>query len=142
MYILQTEQSFDAAHFLSGYQGKCSNIHGHRWRVVARIAREALNKEGQARDMVLDFSDFKQALSQLTDALDHTFIFEDGSLRPSTLEALKQEGFAFHVVPFRPTAEQFSRYFYEALKELSFPVYDVSVYETPTNCATYQEASL
>lgn len=38
MYILETEQSFDSAHFLSGYKGKCSNLHGHRWRVVARIA--------------------------------------------------------------------------------------------------------
>ena len=40
MYILETEQSFDSAHFLSGYKGKCSNLHGHRWRVVARIAMD------------------------------------------------------------------------------------------------------
>jgi 7-carboxy-7-deazaguanine synthase len=26
------EQSFNSAHFLAGYQGKCANIHGHRWR--------------------------------------------------------------------------------------------------------------
>ena len=51
MYILETEQSFDSAHFLSGYKGKCSNLHGHRWRVVARIAMDELNKEGQPRDM-------------------------------------------------------------------------------------------
>lgn len=55
MYILETEQSFDSAHFLSGYEGKCSNLHGHRWRVVARIAMDELNKEGQTRDMVIDF---------------------------------------------------------------------------------------
>ena len=36
MYVLQTEQSFDAAHFLKDYKGKCSNIHGHRWRVVVQ----------------------------------------------------------------------------------------------------------
>ena len=28
MYILKTEASFDSAHFLSGYDGKCSNLHG------------------------------------------------------------------------------------------------------------------
>ena len=44
MYILETEQSFDSAHFLSGYEGKCSNLHGHRWRVVARIAMDELKK--------------------------------------------------------------------------------------------------
>lgn len=129
-------------HFLSGYEGKCSNLHGHRWRVVARIAMDELNKEGQTRDMVIDFGDFKNALKKLTDALDHSFIFETGSLKERTVAALKDEGFLLHEVPFRPTAEQFSRYFYEQLKGLNFPVYDISVYETPTNCSTYREASL
>ena len=89
MYILETEQSFDSAHFLSGYEGKCSNLHGHRWRVVARIAMDELNKEGQTRDMVIDFGDFKNALKKLTDALDHSFIFETGSLKERTVAALK-----------------------------------------------------
>lgn len=100
MYILETEQSFDSAHFLSGYKGKCSNLHGHRWRVVARIAMDELNKEGQTRDMVIDFGDFKDALKKLTDALDHSFIFETGSLKETTLTALKEEGFLLHEVPF------------------------------------------
>ena len=95
MYILETEQSFDSAHFLSGYEGKCSNLHGHRWRVVARIAMDKLNKEGQTRDMVIDFGDFKNALKKLTDALDHSFIFETGSLKERTVAALKDEGFYF-----------------------------------------------
>ena len=34
MYFLKTEQSFDSAHFLAGYHGKCANIHGHRWKDV------------------------------------------------------------------------------------------------------------
>ena len=37
MYYLKTEQSFDAAHFLKGYAGKCHNLHGHRWRVIVEI---------------------------------------------------------------------------------------------------------
>ena len=31
MYILKTSASFDSAHFLAGYTGKCANLHGHRW---------------------------------------------------------------------------------------------------------------
>ena len=49
MYTLKTEHSFDSAHFLSGYEGKCSNIHGHRWRVVMEIMDNKLEKEGQLR---------------------------------------------------------------------------------------------
>ena len=40
MYILKTESSFDSAHFLSGYEGKCSNLHGHRWRIVLAYEEE------------------------------------------------------------------------------------------------------
>lgn len=142
MFILETEQAFDSAHFLSGYTGKCSNLHGHRWRVIAHIAEESLHEEGQMRDMVLDFGDFKEALKSLVDDLDHTMIIEKGSLRDSTLLVLKEEGFSYVEVPFRPTAERFSKYFYEKLKGMGFPVIDVSVYETPTNCATYREETL
>ena len=142
MYGLKTESSFDAAHFLTDYHGKCENLHGHRWRVVAYLSQEELWTEGTHKDMVIDFGDFKNALKKLTDALDHSFIFETGSLKERTVAALKDEGFLLHEVPFRPTAEQFSRYFYEQLKGLNFPVYDISVYETPTNCSTYREASL
>lgn len=139
MYILETEQSFDSAHFLSNYIGKCSNLHGHRWRIVARIRADKLSTETQTRDMVIDFGDFKDALKKLTDDLDHCLIMETGTLKPATMTALKEENFRIVEVPFRPTAERFSEYFYRRLKELAFPVYNVSVYETPTNCATYQE---
>ena len=76
MYILETEQAFDSAHFLSGYEGKCRNLHGHRWRVVAKIAADSLSTTRQTRDMVIDFGDFKDALKELTENLDHCLIIE------------------------------------------------------------------
>lgn len=139
MYILETEQAFDSAHFLSGYEGKCRNLHGHRWRVVAKIAADSLSTTRQTRDMVIDFGDFKDALKELTENLDHCLIIETGSLKPATMEALRGEDFRVVELPFRPTAEQLSRYFFLQLKDRSFPVHSVSVYETPNNCATYQE---
>ena len=42
MYILKTEASFDSAHFLAGYNGKCSNLHGHRWKIVLEVQTEEL----------------------------------------------------------------------------------------------------
>ena len=44
MFFLKTEQSFDAAHFLKDYQGKCKNLHGHRWRVVVEIQGTQLSE--------------------------------------------------------------------------------------------------
>lgn len=59
MYILKTEQSFDSAHFLGGYEGKCRNIHGHRWRVVIEVKAEQLETEQPAPGHACGFADFK-----------------------------------------------------------------------------------
>ena len=140
MYGLKTESCFDAAHFLSDYDGKCENLHGHRWRVVAYLEVEELHKEGQDKDMVLDFGDFKKALRALTEAWDHSFIVEEGSLAPQTIKCLEEESFKLSMVPFRTTAENFARHFFGKLAEQGLPVSQVDVYETPNNCATYKAA--
>ena len=62
MFKLKSEVQFDTAHYLSGYEGKCSNIHGHRYRLIATIGSKELHKDGQTRGMVDDFGNFKKAL--------------------------------------------------------------------------------
>lgn len=138
MYFLKSENSFDAAHFLAGYDGKCRNLHGHRWRVILEIKSETLEMEGQTRGMCVDFSTIKTALKEETDYFDHALIIEEGSLRPKTMEALREEEFNIRVVDFRPTAENFSRYFFEQFEKRGFQVHRVTVYETPNNCAAYE----
>ena len=76
MYTLQTNASFDSAHFLKGYEGKCSNIHGHRWNVEVTVAAEELVEEGQIRGMVVDFRPLQNDLKRLADDLDHCVIVE------------------------------------------------------------------
>ena len=137
MYGLKTESCFDAAHFLSDYDGKCENLHDHRWRVVAYLRVPQLQNDGQNKDMVIDFADFKRALRQLTEAWDHSFIVEEGSLAPQTVACLEEESFRLSFVPFRTTAENFARYFADKLAERGIPVSQVDVYETPNNCASY-----
>ena len=137
MYKLKTESSFDAAHFLTDYHGKCENLHGHRWRVVAYIAQAELCKEGTHKDMVLDFGEFKKEVRALTEEFDHSFIVEEGSLQAQTLSCLENEGFTLTILPFRTTAENLAHYFYDRLAEKGLPVSEIEVYETPNNCAIY-----
>ena len=118
MYSVRTEGSFDAAHFLKDYDGKCSNIHGHRWKVAAKAASPDLNSSGQTRGMIMDFGEFKSILRELVQTFDHTLIVEKDSLKESTMAALQDEGFSVTEVPFRPTAEELARYFFEALRQL------------------------
>ena len=137
MYGLKTESSFDAAHFLTDYHGKCENLHGHRWRVVAYLAQEKLWNEGTHKDMVIDFGEFKHVLRELTEELDHSFIVEEGSLMPETLACLEKEGFALSMMPFRTTAENLARYFYDRMADSGLSISQVEVYETPNTCAIY-----
>ena len=135
MYKLKTESSFDAAHFLTDYHGKCENLHGHRWRVVAYLSQEELCKSGTHKDMVLDFGEFKKALRSLTEELDHSFIVEKGSLDKKLFDLLNKQ-FVLRVVEFRTTAENFSKYIFEEMSK-KYSVKEVCVYETPNNCARY-----
>ena len=112
MYSLKTAAYFDSAHFLYGYDGKCSNIHGHRWKTEAEFSGEELQKNGVQREMLIDFGDIKRELKALADSFDHSLIYEKGSLKAKTLEALKEK---------------------------NLPVSSVNVYETPENCAVYME---
>lgn len=137
MYGLKTESSFDAAHFLTDYHGKCENLHGHRWRVVAYLQQEDLQEQGTMKDMVVDFGVFKTALRALTEEFDHSFIVEEGSLKPETITLLESEGFELSIVPFRTTAENLAKYFADRLSDQGLPVSEVDVYETPNNCAMY-----
>lgn len=137
MYGLKTEASFDSAHFLADYHGKCENLHGHRWRVVAYLRAEELGEAGTERDMVCDFGVFKREVRALAEEFDHTFLVEEGTLQPTTIAALESEGFTLKLLPFRTTAENLARHFCERLRERGLPCSQVDVYETPLNCATY-----
>ena len=138
MYALRTEAAFDGAHFLTDYYGKCENLHGHRWRVVVTIGADELQTEGTMKDMVLDFGVFKKAVRALADSLDHTFLVEEGSLKPATIAALEGEGFSLTIMPFRTTAENLARWFFEQLREQGLPVIEVECDETPNNRAFYR----
>ena len=138
MYGLKTQASFDSAHFLTDYYGKCENLHGHRWNVVVYLQQDQLQQEGTMKDMVLDFGVFKKAVRELANSLDHTFLVEEGSLKPTTIAALEDEGFVLTILPFRTTAENLARWFYEQLEQRGLPVSQVDCYETPNNCAIYR----
>lgn len=138
MYFLKTQASFDSAHFLAGYEGKCANIHGHRWVAEVEIGAEALQENGAKRGMLIDFGDLKKEVRALADTFDHTLIYEKGSLKPATLAALTEEGFSLTEIDCRPTAENLARLFYRKLAEKGLPVVRTTIYETPDNCAVFQ----
>ncbi|MCX8052438.1 MAG: 6-carboxytetrahydropterin synthase QueD [Armatimonadetes bacterium] len=118
MYEITIEDTFDAAHCLREYSGTCRNLHGHTYRVCARFRYTKLDESGIA----LDFRKAKQALRNVTDYLDHTYMNE---LPEFSVQ--------------NPTAENIARFIYCRLKETHPELASVSVWETATSCATYYE---
>lgn len=139
MYIIKVSNTFNSAHFLGGYVGKCANIHGHMWRVEVEIQAKELQNNGQTKGMVTDFSDIKSDLGDILEHYDHALIIEEGSMRKETLQCLNQDGFKIVTVPFRTTAENFACFFYYAIKKKGYDVKRVTVHETLKNSATYEE---
>ncbi len=141
MFILRNEIQFDTAHYLSGYEGKCSNIHGHRYRLVLELASDTLHQEGQQRGMVADFGEVKAMLKTIADQYDHKLLIEDNDDGRTVAAALAQvpNQFAVVMVSYRPTAEEMSRDIYQQIKKAGFPVYSVELFETPTNSCKYME---
>lgn len=141
MFKLKSEIQFDMAHYLSEYKGKCANIHGHRYKLIATLKADKLHEEGQIRGMVEDFGEFKKALKLIADIFDHKLIIEDNAEGREVALKLKEVNNNFEILflPFRTTAEEMSRYIYNKLKEMNFPIYEVELFETPTNSIIYSE---
>ncbi|MGB9769588.1 MULTISPECIES: 6-carboxytetrahydropterin synthase QueD [Caldisericum] len=72
MFLLSREFSFDAAHRVIDYHGKCENMHGHTYHLVVTITGD-LKDDG----MVLDFSILKQIVQdKVISILDHKYLNE------------------------------------------------------------------
>ncbi|MEA2064332.1 MAG: 6-carboxytetrahydropterin synthase QueD [Gemmatimonadota bacterium] len=67
MYRLSVEGGFSSAHYLRDYQGKCSRLHGHNWRVRLTVRAGELDPQG----MSVDFTELKAMLNSVLEKFDH-----------------------------------------------------------------------
>ena len=141
MFTLKSEIQFDMAHYLSGYVGKCKNIHGHRYRLVVKVSSQTLHESGQLRGMVDDFSEVKAVLKEDHDLFDHKLVIEENEEGKRVVEKLNESGKVFEIlfVPYRPTAEEMSRHIFNEIKKRGVRVTEVELFETPTNSCIYTE---
>ncbi|UOQ47007.1 6-carboxytetrahydropterin synthase QueD [Gracilibacillus caseinilyticus] len=70
--MVSKEFTFDAAHHLHCYEGKCKNLHGHTYKVIFGIS-------GYVNDIgiVIDFGDIKKIWKEQIEVfLDHRYLNE------------------------------------------------------------------
>ena len=105
------EFSFDAAHNLNNYHGKCESLHGHTWKVQVKITG-APNKDG----IVADFTDMKRIIEKnIKSKLDHSYLNDLIS---------------------QPTAENIGLWIHENLSAHLSGITEIKVFESLTSFAT------
>jgi len=119
--LVNKEFTFDAAHHLHCYEGKCKNLHGHTYKVIFGISG-FVDEIG----LVIDFGDIKTIWKEKIEIyLDHRYLNE-------------------MLPPMNTTAENMVVWIYEqmenALEEKTNPEQELRVefvrlYETPTSYA-------
>ncbi|MCX6006314.1 MAG: 6-carboxytetrahydropterin synthase QueD [Chloroflexi bacterium] len=120
MYYISVEESFDAAHFLREYGGKCERLHGHRFKLVVKLRSAKLNKTG----MAYDFTELKKQVNEILGPYDHQCLNE--------------------VPPFNrinPSSENVAKTVFDRLSPLidgDVELDSVEVWESPGSCATYK----
>ena len=122
VYEIYLKDHFAAAHALKGYDGNCSNMHGHNWIIETYIQCTKLNKLG----IGVDFRDVKGIVKDVLSKLDHT-----------TLNDVEE------FCNINPTSENIARFLYTELsKRLNtehIKVSKVMVFESPGCGSSYQE---
>lgn len=100
------EFSFEMAHALWNYDGSCSNIHGHSYKLfVTLIGEPIIDKKNPKYGMVVDFSDIKKLVkSRVIDEFDHALVISSDA-DTDTLKSTQQMFNRLKVVDFQPTCE-------------------------------------
>lgn len=111
-WIISKSVEIDASHVVEGYNGPCSKLHGHRWKIEVSVVTETLNDIG----IGTDFSELKNSLEELK--LDHTHL--NDIISPATAECL-------------------ARYVFNEIRKKGLNVAKVTVWETPSNKVEYFE---
>ena len=127
---------FDAAHVLTNHQGLCKNLHGHTYRVDVSVSQA----EDDDRDMVIDFKDLKTIANEvICDRFDHAFIYNTESAGEKEIAAVvEKNGMRTVAIPFRSTAENLAKMFYNELKPRVPGLSAVKVWETADSCAEFR----
>lgn len=89
MYRLRVESEFDAAHKLEGYEGKCSRLHGHTYKVEAFL----LSQKQDSIGISVDLRVVKEKLVKITEQFDHSYLNDFRELGNPTTENLSRHIF-------------------------------------------------
>jgi 6-pyruvoyltetrahydropterin/6-carboxytetrahydropterin synthase len=135
------EFSFEMAHALWNYDGSCSNIHGHSYKLSVTLSGIPVNdKMSPKYGMVVDFTDIKKWVKNtIVDEFDHALLISsDADLE--SVKSTKQMFNKLRVTPFQPTCENLLLYIADKIKNqlpVEISLYSLKLRETGSSYAEW-----
>ncbi len=122
MFEIFVKTHFSSAHKLFNYNGECSFLHGHNWKVIVYARTTKLNSIG----ISLDFKEFKKIVNLEIDKLDHKYLNEMPEFKD-----------------MNPTAENIAQFIYKKLSEKvnddDLKIHMIEIWETEKQGVKYFE---
>ena len=142
MIHLTKEFSFESAHALWGYDGKCREIHGHSYRFFVTIKGEPITDEQSPKlGMVMDFGELKAIVArEITDRLDHSFVMRRTEQAEALAAAMGSQFTNVVLVDYQPTCENMLIDFAARLKAAlpeGVTLHSLRLHETATSYAEW-----
>lgn len=99
--------TFETAHALYGYDGKCKNVHGHSYKLDVTVIGEPIKDINDVKcGMVIDFGDLKKIVkSEVVDRMDHAILLNKDTPHIELADHLKSSGHDVILVDYQPTSE-------------------------------------
>lgn len=124
MLTISKNIKFDCAHMLSGYEGKCSNLHGHTYHGTVTLT----GVPDEKTSMLVDYNDIKN----LVDKFDHAVLFSQLEYRNTAetelFEWAYRNDMKYVKMPYgKTTAETIARTMIQMFKSEFPQVAEVSV---------------
>ncbi len=136
------EFSFEMAHVLEGYDGPCSEIHGHSYRLFVTVSGTPCDDSSSPKyGMVMDFSILKRIVrSRIVDVYDHSLLIRRTPDNEQLVESLAARYTKVRAVDFQPTCENMAARFAAMIREElpeGVELHSLRLHETATSFAEW-----
>lgn len=138
--LLTREFRLEMAHALVGYDGLCSQIHGHSYRLEVTVGGACVESaEGAKMGMLLDFGAIKEAVEcSVIAQFDHSLVLRRTPQTEEVIEVLSRHFERINAVEWQPTCENLLAHFATLITPLlpaGIRLRSLRLHETVNNCA-------
>ncbi len=137
--------SFETAHALFGYNGKCKNIHGHSYKLYVTVIGEPENDPNSSTNgMIMDFGELKSIVNhQIINIYDHAILLNIHTEHKTLGEKLLTEGHKVIFTDFQPTCENMVLHFAKVLQKYlpnKVDLIELKLYETEKSYCEWKKS--